>query len=404
MLKFRKYQDLHEGGGFGHLSNVYDINLTFKEMEKFIHDALKGNLDYVEEKTDAVNLMISYRADKGIIGARNKSHLKNYGENALSPAGIRLKFKSRPLEKAYGNAMDDLQDAIKSLSPAQQEKVFGNGKHWLSLEVMGHGAENIIEYGVRELRLHGTIEHNVNGEQVSGINKEAARMFDGMLRQRGTHEQGSFTIKNLNRVALPKVDDFDKMHKRFVSELNKIMKQHGLKPGDNVEKMKEQAWKKIIHKYAKDVQLVNKLINRWAKFNKSPSITAIKKEHPEDAKWIVQLEKDMKKINKNIMLPLEKLFLGLGAERLKTMSDFMAVNPDATVQKLKAKIDQAVKAVKKSGNPELLNKLEVEMDRLASTGKLLPTEGITFFWNGHFLKLTGSFAPANQIIGILYRI
>jgi len=402
MITFKQF---NEGGAFGHLSNVYDVNLTFSQMNQFISDALSGKLEYVEEKTDAVNLMVSYRKDKGIIAARNKSHLKNFGENALSPADIRIKFKGRELEHAYGKAMDDFQDAIHSLSDKQSEKIFANGSKWMSIEVMGNGAENIIEYGVRELRLHGTIEHNEAGEQIGPIDKEAARVFDGMLRQRGTHQQSEFTIKKLNRVKLPKVEDFKSLESKYKKELSSIMKNYSLKGSDNIETLKIKAWEKELKKAnITNKELHDLLINRWAKYNKQPSISNIKKSFPEYSKFIDSTEKNMPSINKQIMLPIEKLFLSLGADRLKTMSEFMSINPDKTVDSLRNKIETAIDKIKTSGNVELLNKLEIEMDRLNASGKLLPTEGITFFWNGHFLKLTGSFAPANQIIGMLYRL
>lgn len=409
MLKFKEFigdptDTIEEGGGFGHLNNPHDVNLTFAEMNTFIRDVLHGHLDYVEEKTDATNLMISYRSDKGIMAARNKGHLKNFGENALSIAGIGLKFKGRELEFAYTKAMENLEAGINALSAKQVNKIFAEGRKWLSIEVMGHGSENIIEYGVKELRLHGTIEHNEAGEKVDAIDKGAAKILDGMLRQRGAHEQSEFTIRNLNRVKLPKVDQFDQMEKKFKGQLQKIMRQWKMRGNNTISDYRAAVWTKEINAQTRDKNLRNLLIQRWAYFTKQPSISKIKKDYPNDAGWISALEKQAQHINKQASLPFEKLFLGLGAERLKTMSEFMAMNPSHTVKKLKAKIDHAVGAIKKSGNVELLNKLELELSRLEATGKLMPTEGITFFWKGHFLKLTGSFAPANQIVGMMFRL
>lgn len=393
-----------EGGGFGHLNNPHDVNLTFGELHQFIRDVLHGHLDYVEEKTDATNLMISYRSDKGILAARNKSHLKNHGENALSIEGIRMKFQGRELEKAYTLAMTNLKDAILSLSPKQQAKIFAEGSKWLSIEVMGHGSENIIEYGVKELRMHGTIEHNIEGEKAGPIDKDAARILDGMFRQRGADKQSDFTIKNLPRVKLPKVDQFDQLEKRFKGELNKLMRRWKMKGTDTISDMRAAAFTQEIKQHTNSKKLRDLLVQRWAYFQKQPSITKIKKEFPNDAGWITVVEKRAQSINKETVLPLEKLVIGLGAERLQTMTDFMAMNPDRTVQALEKKIEHATAAIKKSGNADLLNKLELELGRLQAAGKLMPTEGITFFWKGHFMKLTGAFAPANQITGMLFRL
>ena len=42
------------------------------------------------------------------------------------------------------------------------------------------------------------------------------------------------------------------------------------------------------------------------------------------------------------------------------------------------------------------------MSYIEQTGGLdnaMPTEGLTFLWNGKVYKLTGTFAPINQILG-----
>lgn len=393
-----------EGGGFGHLNNPHDVNLTFGELSQFIQDVVHGRLDYVEEKTDATNLMISYRSDKGIMAARNKGHLKNRGENALSIEGIRMKFQGRELERAYTLAMSNFKSAIESLSPKQQGKIFDEGRKWLSIEVMGHGSENIIEYGVKELRMHGTIEHTEDGEKAGPIDKDAARILDGMLRQRGAHEQSDYTIKNLPRVKLPKLDQFDQIAKKYQTSLKQLMRRWKMKSTDTISDLRAAAFSKEIKQHSSSKPLHDVLVQRWAYFQKQPSISKIKKEFPNDAGWIDVIEKRAQAINKETVLPLEKLVIGLGADRLSTMTEFMAMNPSRTVQALEKKIEHATAQIKKSGNQELLNKLELELGRLQAAGKLMPTEGITFFWKGHFMKLTGAFAPANQITGMLFRL
>ena len=50
-----------------------------------------------------------------------------------------------------------------------------------------------------------------------------------------------------------------------------------------------------------------------------------------------------------------------------------------------------------------IKKLEKELSRLNSIGgfdKIVPSEGIVFSYKGNAYKLTGAFAPLNQILGI----
>jgi hypothetical protein len=393
---------LNEGGQFGHLQNVYDVNFTFSQLKSFISDALAGKLDYVEEKTDAVNLMFTVR-NGVVVGARNKGDSKNFGDNALTAQTIRDKFKGRPLEHAYGTAIDELQNAIDSLTDKQKDKIFGNGKFWMSVEVMGNGAENIIEYGTDELRLHGTIEFDVDGNKISGINKDSAKILDGMLRQRNKTGD-KFKIMKLNRVDLPKVSDFKNLKTKYIGKLTKIMKENKLNDSNTVLDMMLAQWDTMLSKKTKNKELIEVLKTRFVMGDKSTNLTQIKKQFPDDVKLIQEMNKQAGAINKQFKLPMEKIFLELGVDIISNISKLMAVNPDKTIQKMKNTLDKSVSAIKKSGNAKMLAKLSMELDRLNTAGKILPTEGITFFWNGNFMKLTGAFAPLNQIIGMTYRL
>ena len=55
--------------------------------------------------------------------------------------------------------MKDLSKSIGSLSDKQKEKIFGNGKRWMNLEVMYPAAGNVIDYDV-EIIFHGTLEYD----------------------------------------------------------------------------------------------------------------------------------------------------------------------------------------------------------------------------------------------------
>jgi len=51
--------------------------------------------------------------------------------------------------------------------------------------------------------------------------------------------------------------------------------------------------------------------------------------------------------------------------------------------------------------------LNFELERLKQIGgisTIVPEEGITFLHKGNFIKLTGSFAPLNQILGLRFML
>jgi hypothetical protein len=87
------------------------------------------------------------------------------------------------------------------------------------------------------------------------------------------------------------------------------------------------------------------------------------------------------------------------------MSSALTVNPESALRDMKKRLDQTIKDVKKSGDVKKIEKLKLELERLASIGgkdKIVPNEGIVFTYKGGTYKLTGTFAPLNQILGLFY--
>ena len=72
---------------------------------------------------------------------------------------------------------------------------------------------------------------------------------------------------------------------------------------------------------------------------------------------------------------------------------------------MKKQLDKTIKDVRKSGDVKKIAKLKMELQRLKAIGgtdKIVPNEGIVFVYNGKTFKLTGTFAPLNQILGLFY--
>jgi len=399
MLSFSQLKHkLNEGGAYGHLSNVWDENFTKKELVDIINNSLDLKFEYGEIKTDATNLTISYKNGK-VIAARNKGHIKNFGKDALDAKSIRDKFSGRELGDAYGMALDDLQTALNALSDKQKEKIFDNGKHWMSVEIIGHGSSNIIDYGSTEIRLHGTTEYGEDGEKISGINKETARMLDGMLRQKKVERQKGFSIMKLTPTQFNPIKNVEKRKASLITNLNSIMSGY-----NDIDSFKKGKLRAIISKNTKDSSLIDQLIDRWVDGNKSKTITALYKEYPNDKSWIQTMDKEIGSILKDIIIPLEYIFLKLGSLVLGSLKVFMVKDPDKVKKDIRKMVDDAIKTIESSGSEKDRSKLELELKRIEAAGgvnRISPEEGITFFVGDKFIKLTAQFGPVNQILGMV---
>ena len=408
---------LTEGGAYGHMNHPFDDNnLTFSDLKNIIIIGLSGKLnreDKVSEKLDGQNLMVSW-VGNSLRAARNKGHLKNGGKTSLNVGGVASLFAGRGnIKTAFVGAMKDLEKAIGSLSPAQKKKIFGNGTKWMNLEVIYPQTANIIDYDVAEIIFHGTIQYDKSGRQI-GYSKEGARMLEGMIRQVNQNIQKQFKIGKPNFLKVPKVQNYSKLKGRFLGQLNKLQGRYGLSDGQRLTNYHYEWWSEYILKNVKSLRAgirpreKQRLIYRWAYFNKDYSLGQIKKDfadRPKLLEWILKTDReDHKKVFKQTIKPFEILFFQVGAEILKNIKGFLAVSPDRATQKIRNDVASALKDLQKPDNLAKLEKLKIQIEKLEAIGgasSIVPSEGLVFKYKGNIYKFTGAFAPINQILGSL---
>ena len=407
---------LIEGGAYGHMNHPFDDkNLTFGDLKKIIELGLGGELDRedgVTEKLDGQNLMISWKDGK-LVTARNKGQLKNFGANSMDVKGVASKFAGRgDIKDAFVFAMKDLGKSIGSLSDKQKEKVFGNGKMWMNLEVMWPKSANVIDYDKAQIVFHGTLEYDDSGNAI-GQPKGSARMLAGMIKQVNQHIQKHYAIGKPQFLTVPKSQNFGSKKKTFMGRLNKLQKEFGLKNNDTLSMYHQSYWEEYIYNAAKQFKykisknVLYKLTRRWAFFDKSYSVRDMKSTIKNDKflNWVLTTDKvDHQKMVKQNMRPFEVLFFAVGTEILKNIKGYLAVSPDKAVQKIRKDVISAINTVKKSKDIKKLETLKHQVGKLNSIGGLksiVPSEGIVFKYKGNTYKFTGAFAPVNQIVGLL---
>ena len=402
---------LNEGGAYGHMNHPFDteLGLTFGDLKIIIDNALNGKLEFTREKTDGQALAISYRKDRGIIAARNKSHLKDRGLNALDIKGVSDKFANRGgLTDAYNFAMKDLSNAISKLSDAQKEKVFKAGSKFMNIEVIWPESVNVVPYGQPLLVFHGTMEYNEKGEAI-GADTSDAKILAGMIKQVNADVQSKYTIQGPPVVKLPQNQELSKLKSKFFGQLSKVQKEFKLKDSDGVAEYHQRWWEEYVDKNSPST-LDNKtkmgLVKRWAFYDKGFRLDSKNITDNKTLDWAKKTDKiDQAKIAKENTRKFEDIFLGVGAEVLSFMSSALTVNPDKALRDMQKRLDQTIKDVKKSGDPKKIEKLKMELERLNAVGgrnKIVPNEGIVFAYKGYTMKLTGTFASLNQILGLMY--
>jgi hypothetical protein len=396
---------LLEGGAYGHMNHPFDIsmNLTFGDLKQIVVRALNGDLELAREKTDGQALAISW-VNGRLVAARNKSHLKNKGVGAMSAGDVAKNFAGRgALTDAYTFAMKDLSAAVSALSDAQKKKIFKDGSCFMNLEVIYPENANVIPYGQNLLVFHNTYEYDKEGN-VIGSNQEAAKILAGMIQQVNKHVQSTYTIQGPPMQSLPKSADLSSKQGKYISMINKLQSEFALKDSDGVADYHQAWWSSFIDKNAKKLDSQQKigLVKRWAFGDKSFRIADIKDDKIKT--WADGIDKkDQAKISKDNLMKFEEIFLGVGADVLSFMQSVLTSNPSDATKKMRAELGTAISQIKATGNASQLDKLKIELARLNAIGgfdKIVPNEGIVFVYGGNTYKLTGAFAPLNQILGI----
>jgi hypothetical protein len=397
---------ISEGGAYGHMSHPFDdMNLTFGDLKNIITGALTGKLELTREKTDGQALAISWKNGR-LIAARNKGNLANAGANAMGIEDVASKFAGRGgLTDAYNFAMKDLSAAISSLSEPQRKKIFDEGKCFMNLEVIWPTSVNVIPYGQPLLVFHNTTCYDEKGVAV-GANQGAATMLAGMIKQVNGDVQSKYTIQGPPVTRLPNNEELGSKQTKYLTQLQKLQFQFQLSNRDGVAEYHQAWWADFIDKSKVKLQKLEKdaLINRWAFGDKSFRLNTITDKDAQ--KWAIDNDKvNVAKQQKDNIRPFEEIFLGVGADVLSFMDSVLTANPNAAVASMKQRLKDTADKVRGSGDITKIQKLKQELARLQSIGgldKIVPNEGIVFIYKGNTYKLTGTFAPLNQILGIFY--
>ena len=398
---------LLEGGAYGHMSHPFDdMDLTFGDLKNIISSALTGELGVIREKTDGQALAISWKNGR-LIAARNKSHLQNAGAGAMGIEDVASKFGGRGgLTDAYNFAMKDLSAAIQSLSEAQRKKIFNEGKCFMNLEVIWPTSVNVIPYGQALLVFHNTVCYDEKGT-ATGADGGAAGTLAGMIKQVNADVQSKYTIQGPPITSIPKSDDLSSKQGKYLSRLKKLQSEFGLSDSDNVADYHQSWWDWWITSNAPvkiDKITKESLIRRWAFGDKGFRLNTI--SNLELQKWAITNDKvNVAKQQKDNIKPFEEIFLGVGADVLEFVGSVLTVHPEKAIRAMKQKFVSVASQVRNGGDPSKISKLKQELSRLNSLGgidKIVASEGIVFFYGGKTYKLTGTFAPLNQILGIFY--
>ena len=419
---------LTEGGAGGHMNHPYDsYGLTFNDMKEIVSRALQGRLDMedaVTEKTDGQNIQVTWKNGepgfaRGIKTIRNPmttsdiiaSFQEKY-QKIVDESGEDVAEGYKSVVDAYTETAADLTSALSKLSPRTLQSIFKNGRVFANMEIIYPATTNIIAYEAAVLQFHNLVEYDETGKVVQ-TDLAGGTTLQKVIHDANAHLQKTFSFIPPNKMQLGQIEDFEDRQDAFFAEIDSLRNQFGLKETDVVSEYHKAWWENVIQEKANQLgysipqEVIELLIYRWAFNNKSTSITKIKKliDNEQFVEWVSAFDKkDFKLYQKQNIKPFESIFLRLGAVVLKNIKNYLAANPNKAVQQIKNNLTSLTKELQTSDNIETIKKLETHLKQIEAIGgfdSIVPIEGVVFTYGGNTYKLTGSFAPVNQILGAL---
>jgi len=400
-------QLLTEGGAAGHMNHPFDDrDITFGDMKQMIKLSLDGKLDIeagVQEKTDGQNLAVTFKDGK-VGAARNKTTIRT----PMDIDAVKSKFAGRgEIENAFTFAMQDLEKALLKIPKEKLFEIFRNGARFLNIEIIYPGTQNVVMYGPKAyIQFHGVDEFNLDTATKVDSYPEFAPLLQKMIADVNANIQKQFEIIPPKILTLGRLPNFEEKEQYFLKQVNDLQKQYKLKDSDELIMWHEMWWKTRIEEVFPDTtdDIKFGLLKRWAYFDKSMRLNGTNIPDPDILARVKDFDKtNFAKQNKQNVYNFEKIFLELGVEILANISDYLSVVPNKAIKDIRRRIAAKIKVIQKSKDLASLEKLKFELKRIEDLGgfeKLVPTEGIVFIYKGKTYKLTGLFAPINQLLGI----
>ena len=419
-----KKQTILEGGKAGHMMHPYEnLHMKISDMKRMIED-FQNDFE-ISEKVDGANLFFTIDPQQGkILFSRNKSDMSH--EETLEKFG-----PDHPAHVLFTDGANAIFNSAKnSLSKQDIQKVFGQnpegGKTYINFEIMHPQKPNQIKYDMKYIVFHAIVDYDINGSVVESSPDDERLVH--LLNQL----QPSFNVANndfslgsnlkikLNNLSQPDVDE-------LLNELNRITSSLDLSDDMTIADAVKSEIRSLLDRENITELLPEDKIEMIYDFitNESTEIkgTAIKKGLDRELqKSLTSLGLTSKtkanKIIKQVIQEFKSLFILLGIKLLDNVQS-RYMSPDASnknVDELRRLLDAAIKdydnmmqagdlgdtesKIFKSLTPHIANVRHHGVERVVSS----PVEGGVFIGkDGNTYKVTGGFAPLNQILGTAMR-
>jgi len=395
-------QLLKEGGAGGHLRHLYDNrDLTFGELKDVLNAAAEGRLQKVTEKLDGMNLVFTW--DNGLKVARSGGDIKSGG---MGPDQLATKFQGREgVADAFNGAYQVLNEAMSSLPEKTRNAVFKGGKVWYSIEVIYSKNPNVINYDNDYVVFHASPVFSVqkDGSIVKEEDAPGVELLDKYVsRMQASLTQRSWRVRGPALLRLKKFSDRS-IVQTAISAIEAAQGHAGVDDSGTIGDYLYNVIAEEVADLGLEPQAAAAVTARIVGNPGAPGLPQIKKMvSPEVYSSVKEFVDNQKTLMYHAIAPLEQAIHNFAIEVLRGLHSVLITSHDEEVARLQAQVSSAIKAIESSGDVKAMDVLTNQMKKLGNVENIAAAmEGIVFIYKGNAYKFTGSFAPMNQILGLL---
>ena len=405
MINLQRYVMICEGGAGGHMAHPIDYtDFTGEQLIELVDNLFSGKVETMKEKLDGMNINASMN-DKGeVVFIRNNSE-RNLPEGGMSIKDMETKWEGKDHQlKVYIQSGKIIEQIFSKLDVNYFNPKPGVRKI-INCECIIEGKTNVMPYAKDRVAFHGYTIYELTDKLDKNGNKSWVEIeeVEGDVDLIYKAAEGIDAAKPRPNLVIKSVEEGKKFTEKFTKSITELFEDEGLNISNTIEEWKYNRFEKIKPEWMNEY--VKEIFNRWFNKDKSFKVAEFKKAYPdhyEDVKG----EKFCKQYISEVMKPLDNLFLAIGNELIDLLDGFTnKESHDKVIDTLKQDMEETIALVKQSGSTEIQDKVEKNLNRLQALGdKYNSAEGVVFMYKGRLMKLTGSFAAVNQILGTRFDV
>lgn len=391
----------------GHMNHLWeDLDITFSELREIVSAATSGDLE-VTEKADGINMFFTVDSSGNTRFARNSTEIKNGG---LTQAKMTSNYIGHGAERPFAEGVE----AISQLLSKDYWPLGFSRKNWVNCDMIHKEHPQTLHYSECAIVIHNASAWSA-GKKLSRV--DLSKQFNILAENISQH---TVPVNGLSwhgygpiKVELPDTRGSG-ISTEAEAAFRVIFERTGLDWESTLEdftyySLMAGAVGNLNISHARKIQLVEAILDR----ENSLRLIDIKKGlTPEYAARVsaIGAKKNRFRVLGEALKPIDKIITRFGSKLLRNTHSVLIENPLEECDRLRDACIAAALVIETTDDDwstERISMLQINQDRIDSAGFYPPAmEGVVFN-HGYDkdgtpkqFKITGTFAPANQILGI----